>query len=137
GSIQRLSKKGEVYVQYVMRGGRLAIETYPKGFAENAETEITIDKDLLEPQDAWKEKDYAIVYGLNRVTLGIAPYKVDEWAIKARFVEEAQLTMNENGYVVKIPPAMAEFYLWKNSAVDVSTVGDMALVTLKTQILVR
>lgn len=137
GSIQRLSKKGEVDVQYVMRGGRLVTETFPRGFMGRLENDILIDKELIESLDSWKNRDQVFIYGLNRTTLGVAPYKVEEWEKKARFAEQAKVIDDGKRFLVELPFEIAEFYLWKNSFADVSAVDDLVLVTLTTQIPIR
>jgi len=132
GSISRLQRRGEIDVQYVLREGRMIKELYPKGFVTQQEAEVRLDKELLESPDKWKKRVH--IYALDRITLGIAPFESDEWETKALAKEEVEVQESKDDLVIKIPPRLADFYIWKNSASDLTIIGGLALLTLKTKI---
>lgn len=132
GSISRLQERKEINLQYVLREGRMIKEIYPKGFTQQEAEVVRFDKELLESPDKWKKKAY--IYALDRITLGIAPTKSDEWEMKALAKEDVEVQESKDQLLIRIPPRLADFYIWKNSTSDLAIIGDLALLTLKTSI---
>ena len=133
GSISRLQERRKIDVQYVLCEGRLIKEIYPKGFITQQEAEVVrLDKELLESPDKWKKRAY--IYALDRITLGITPFKSDEWEMKALAKEDVEVQELKDHLLIRIPPRLADFYIWKNSTSDLAIIGDLVLLTLKTSI---
>ena len=133
GSINRLRAKDAIDIRDVLRDGRRIREIYPKGFVHYHEPVIKFGiADISQPEN-WK--DTAQLYALDRITLGVAPQEEKEWTEKAFAKFDVPLTKDGRGHIsVPVPEELQRFYMWGNSSSDVSTVDDLVIVTLKTEI---
>jgi hypothetical protein len=132
GSVTRLQRQGEIGTEYVLREGRIAKELYPKGFAPDSQTELIVDRRLLDSPEVWSGR--AFLYALDRMTLGVTPFESEEWRTKALVSEVTEVKRRGDSIVIRIPSRLLDFYIWKNSSWELSIAGSSVIVTIKTKI---
>jgi len=132
GSVSRLKRNDEVEFQYVLKEGRLTKEVYPKGFSPEPRKEIVLDLELMKSPEKWKEE--AILYALDRTTMGISAEQIEEWDSASPIMEKVRIQKNENNLVIPVPEKLSEFCLWENSSYETSITGNQVLVVFKTRI---
>lgn len=127
GSVNRLVNQGKVRVKHYLKKGILFKSVYPSEYVPKPRNIVEIPNDMLE--NTWKER--AFVYSLSRSTIGISPRPVDEWDKKTFLREEVSVSKNEESTVITLPDSISEFYQIENSETSLSTVGDLALLTVE------
>jgi hypothetical protein len=137
GSIQRLEKKGRVKIKHVLRGGRSLKEVFPSSFEMPSSERIKLDVQAFSFPSTWK--DAAYIYPLNRISVGISPTKEKDWGSKALFEMEIPIKREDNSesILIEFPEILRSFYLSENSVMDLTVIGNRALVNFTTEIQIQ
>ena len=134
GSINRLLTERKVIVRYFLQRGTLLKRVYPNTFIEKPKNIVEIPHELIRT-DIWAND--AFVYALSRSTIGIAPKENEEWSNKALVKGLADLKKDKDSVMVTFPENFSDFYEFQNSETSLSTVGDIAMVTVESVLPVR
>jgi predicted transcriptional regulator len=129
GSVNRLISQGKVRVRHVLRKGTLVKEVYPKEYVSKPHDVVEIPRNMI-ADDLWKET--VEVYALSRTTIAISPDKVEEWDKRAFRQEQVSIQKSDKALEIRLPGSIADFYQLENSEISLSTVGNLALVTVES-----
>ena len=132
GSVNRLVSEGKVEVRHILRKGNLVKTVYPKGHVSKPRDVVEIPRNMID-DDLWKET--VEVYALSRATIGISPGKVEEWDKRAFRREQVSIRKSDKVLEIRLPGSIADFYQLENSEISLSTIGDLALVTVESTLL--
>ena len=133
GSLHRLARAGKLKLQYLSKEGRITKEAYPTELSTQRFGLVEIEQEmLLAPEKCGKE---VFVYGLNRLTIGISPYKVKDWDSRALMISRIPVHKNEHKISIELPKQFVNFYLLENSRLSTSIIGNVALVTVEATII--
>ena len=138
-SLSRLRRKGLITFKRIMAGGRILklaiplklVEAAPYTALRSPRTEfIEVPFDMISP-DYWHESAY--VYGLDRITVGIAAGSVKEWEEKSTFKEETTIKSAKKSLIIQVPGNISRFYLLENSKYAISSVpeGNKIIITVE------
>jgi len=134
GSINRLLRRKEVVVKHFLQRGALLKKVYPKEYLEKPRNMVEVPQEMI-GKDLWKKN--AFVYALSRSTIGVTPKENEEWSNRALISEVASLRKEPDGVVINLPDRLSNFYELENSETSLSTVGEMAMVTVESILPVR
>lgn len=134
GSVNRLIREKKVEVKHFLQRGTLLKRVYPKEYLEKPKNTIEIPREMISDR-LWTNN--AFVYALSRSTIGVAARKNEEWASRAFVSELANLRRKQDGVVITFPDKLTNFYQLENSETSLSTVGDLAMVTVESILPVR
>jgi len=140
-SVERLSKNGLISYTRAFLGGRslkliVPAKTEEKQGQQPAvdlptpfERTITIPTELVS-NDCWS--DYAFLYALDRLTLGISTGRERMWQESTLLETKVQLRRGEKTTVVELPENIYRFYHLNMNDYGISTFakGDKILVTV-------
>ncbi|MGQ9469738.1 MAG: hypothetical protein ACUVTD_07985 [Nitrososphaerales archaeon] len=113
--------------------GRIIKEAYLTEVSLRRSGLVEIEREMLSAPEKWSKEVF--VYGLNRLTIGISPYKVKDRDSRALMVSKVPVHQNEHSISIELPQQFMDFYLLGSSRLSTSTVGDMALVTVEATII--
>ncbi|MCP8307369.1 MAG: winged helix-turn-helix domain-containing protein [archaeon] len=133
GSLRRLARAGKLKIQYMSKEGRIIKEAYPTEVSLRRLGLVEIEREMLFAPEKWSKEVF--VYGLNRLTIGISPYKVKDWDSRALMISRVPVHQNKHSISIELPQQFVDFYLLGNSRLSTSTVSDMALVTVEATII--
>jgi len=130
GSVKRLHEKGLVKVECFVKAGR-RVKLVSAADYESSPDLYSIPEDILNSA-SWK--DQALVYGLDRLTIGVSGESVPDWDEAAVLKSKVSIKrMNEN-LVFRLPKKFVDFYTLGKSIVTHSTVKDKVLLTVEGQV---
>lgn len=129
GSINRLSHRKEIVVKHFLQRGTLIKKAYPKNYIEKPKDIVEIPKNMLTGNE-WKKN--AFVYALSRSTIGLSPTKNDEWDKKSLLNDNINIKKRAGTFVITLPEKLSSFYELENSETSLSTIDDLALVTVES-----
>lgn len=132
GSVNRLAEEGRVEVKHFLRRGMLIKKVYPPGQPIQPPEVVKISPQLV---DLGKWENTVRIYALSRSAIGISPWKDSEWEKIALHEEEVPLDRVNDDVILKIPDRLVEFYELPNSEVDVSGIGDKAMVSIQSTVI--
>jgi len=132
GSINRLVSQGKVNVKHALRRGVLVKKAYPKNYVPKALGIVEIPRNMID-DNMWKET--VQVYALSRFTIGISPSMVEEWEKKAFKRDRASVLKKDEALEIELPDSISDFYQLENSEISISTIGNLALVTVESTLL--
>lgn len=132
GSIRRLLKQKEVFIQAVERNGRLAHLIYPKGQRPSQLLEVPIDL-LKIGNPLWDQN--AFIYALDSSTIGISGKEIPEWKEISCFHERIPLKKETEKIALGIPESFMRFYNMKKKHRIVSINGNNILITISGDII--
>ena len=132
GSVNRLVSKGKVEVRHALRKGTLVKKVYPKGYLSKPRDIVEIPRNMID-DDLWNET--VEVYALSRATIGISPRKVEEWDKRSFRREHVSIRKSDKALEIRLPSSIADFYQLDNSEISLSTIGNLALVTVESTLL--
>jgi len=138
-SLNRLRTKELIKFKRIIAAGRVLKLAIPVGLAEAVPSIalrssrgkfIEIPFDMISSEH-WRES--ARVYGLDRITMGIATGYVKEWEEKSTFKEETPIKFVEQSLIIQVPTNISRFYLLENSKYAISSVpeGNKIIVTVE------
>lgn len=134
GSITRLASRGKIAVKHCIRRGILVKMVYPKTYLADQHDVVRIPKEMID-ESAWKAG--GILYALSRSTVGIAPESVRDWDRTALFKEALPIKRDKENIIIRFPERLSYFYQLENSEIDLSTIGNNALITVETVLPVK
>jgi hypothetical protein len=140
-SVERLSKNGLIFHKRAFFGGRalkliVSTKTEEKhgqqpavGLPTPFEHTITIPTELVS-SDCWG--DYAFLYALDRLTLGISADREGMWQESSILEVKVQLRRVKKTTIVELPENLYHFYLLDVNGYDISTFakGNKILLTV-------
>lgn len=129
GSVNRLSSEGKVQVRHTLRRGMLVKRVYPLEYVPKPRNLIEIPRGMIE-ENLWKRMVH--VYALSRSTIALSPRRVEEWDKRAFRKEQVSIRKSAEALKVELPNSIADFYQLENSETSLSTIGDLALVTVES-----
>jgi hypothetical protein len=132
GSVTRLEKSARVRTSHILRGGRSVSKIFPADVPEPRNSEIKVEKNAFLRPEKWT--DTAYLYALNRSSISVAPEKEPEWDSLALLKDQVELKKDDSHIIFDVPSKFRDFYLFQNSKVDVSTVGELILLNFVTEI---
>jgi len=132
GSVNRLAEKRLVDVRHFLRRGMLIKKVYLLGQAIQRPEIVEISPELVDVRN-WG--DTVKVYALSRSAIGISPQEDLEWERVSLYKEEVRLNKVDSNVILKLPERLVEFYELPNSEVDVSGIGDKAMISIQSTII--
>jgi hypothetical protein len=127
GSIRRLLRQNEVFIQVLERSGRRVNLVYPK--EQKPSDVIEVPAELLKTGNPlWRQKAFA--YALDSSTIGISGEEMPEWSEISCFHESLKIGKVDGKLVLQIPEAFLRFYNMRRKHRVVSVNGNNLLVTV-------
>jgi len=130
GSVKRLHEKGLVKVECFIKAGR-RVKLISAVDYESSPDVFSVPQDILDDA-SWK--DSALVYGLDRLTIGVSGKPVPEWDEVAVLKSKVPVKRMKENLIFQLPKKFVDFYALKKSIVTLSTVKDVALLTVEGQL---
>jgi len=131
GSIRRLLKQKEVFIQVVERNGRRLNLIYPKDQRPSQLLEVPIDL-LTTGNPLWDQN--AFIYALDSSTIGISGKEIPEWKEISCFQERIPLKKERAKIELGIPESFMRFYNMEKKHRTVSINGNNILITISGDI---
>jgi len=127
--VKRLHEKGLVKVECFVKAGR-RVKLVSAMDYESSPDVFRVPLDML---DGASWKDSALIYGLDRLTIGVSGKPVPEWDEAAVLKSKVPVKRVKENLVFRLPKKFVEFYALGKSIVTLSTVKDMVLLTVEGQ----
>jgi hypothetical protein len=131
GSIRRLLKQKEIFIQVIERNGRRVNLVYPKNQRPSNVLEVPISL-LKTGNPLWDQS--AFVYALDSSTIGISGEEMPEWKEISRFQKEIPLKKEREKIELLVPEEFLRFYNMERKHRVVSISGNAILVTVSGDI---
>lgn len=131
GSVNRLLLENKAKVKYVLKRGTLKKRIYPIDFIEKPANVIEIPKRIIE-EGSWTNT--VEIYALSRSTIALSPYRIEEYDKKAILRNQIPIMETDSTFEVILPNRFSEFYQLENSETGVSSIGEVALITVESTI---
>jgi len=129
GSVKRLHEKGLVKVECFVKAGR-RVKLVSAVDYEPSPDLYRIPQDIL---DSASWKDQALVYGLDRLTIGVCGESVPDWDEAAVLKSKVPVKRMAKNVIFRLPKKFVDFYALGKSIVTFSTVKDKVLLTVEGQ----
>jgi hypothetical protein len=129
GSINRLLLNKKIIIKHYLQRGMLLKRVYPENYLSRPKNIVELPTKIID-QKLWNKS--AFVYALSRSTIGFAPEEIEEWNEKALFKDHVDFQKNKDNIQVMIPNNLEMFYQLENSDMSISTIGNLALVTVES-----
>jgi hypothetical protein len=133
GSVRRLLKEKEIFIQVVERNGRRVNLIYPKD-QKLARAFLEIPVSLLTTGNPLWEKS-AFIYALDSSTIGVSGREMEEWKEISCFQEKIPLKKEREKIELRIPETFSRFYNLERKHRVVSINGNNILVTVSGDII--
>jgi len=133
GSLRRLARAGKLKLQYLSKEGRITKEAYLAELSTQRFGLVEIEQEMLLAPEKWGKEVF--VYGLNRLTIGISPYRVKDWDSRALMISRIPVHKKEHKISIELPKQFVNFYLLENSRLSTSIIGNVALFTVEATII--
>jgi hypothetical protein len=132
GSIRRLLKEHEIFIQAIERNGRIVNLVYPKEQKPSNFIEVPIN--LLKIGNPLWDRS-AFVYALDSSTIGISGKEMPEWKEISCLLEEIPLKKEGDKIGLHIPEKFSRFYNMERKHRIVSLNGNNILITISGDII--
>jgi hypothetical protein len=129
GSVKRLHEKGLIKVECFIKAGR-RVKLVSAVDYEFSPDLYSVPQDIL---DSASWKDRALVYGLDRLTIGVSGKPVPEWDAAAVLKSKVPVKRVKENLIFRLPKKFVDFYALGKSIVTLSTVKDVVLLTVEGQ----
>lgn len=133
GSINRLILGDLVEVKHLLQRGMLVKKIYPKDYSAKPQNIVEIPKEMMDTPLG----KFMFVYALSRSTIGMSPEENEEWDGSALSREKVNISKEHNSISITLSERLSNFYQLENSEKSLSTVGNIAMVTVETVLPVR
>lgn len=131
GSIRRLLKQNEVFIQVLERNGRRVNLAYPK--EQKPSDVIEVSAGLLKTGNPlWDQNAFA--NALDSSTIGISGEEMPEWSEISCFQASLKIRKVDGKLVLQIPEAFLRFYNMHRKHRVISVNGNNLLVTVSGDI---
>jgi hypothetical protein len=129
GSVKRLHERGLVKVECFIKAGR-RVKLVSAVDYESSPDLFSVSQGIL---DSASWKDQALVYGLDRLTIGVSGKPVPEWDEAAVLKSKVPVKRMKGNLVFRLPRKFVDFYALGKSIVTLSIVKDVVLLTVEGQ----
>jgi len=132
GSIRRLLKQNEIFIQVLERNGRRVNLVYPK--EQKPSDIIEVPAELLKTGNPlWDQNAFA--YALDSSTIGISGREMPEWSEISCFQQRLSIKRIDGKVVLQIPEEFRRFYNLERKHRVISVNGNNILVTISGDII--
>jgi len=132
GSIRRLLKQNEIFIQVLERNGRRVNLAYPK--EQKPSDVIEVPAELLKTGNPlWDQNAFA--YALDSSTIGISGREMPEWSEISCFQQRLSIKRIDGKVVLQIPEEFQRFYNLERKHRVISVNGNNLLVTISGDII--